>query len=119
MRLLADENFPGRAVTALRGLGHDVSWAVDLHASTNDEHILEVAGREKRVIITLDKDFGELAFRRGLPATCGIVLFRFPADPELITAQAIRVLPIDSDFTGRFVVVEVDRLRERPLSASG
>jgi predicted nuclease of predicted toxin-antitoxin system len=76
MRFLANENFPGEAVTALQTTGHDVSWVRVLAPGMNDHDVLAWAVRESRVLLTFDKDFGELAWSRGLPATCGIVLFR-------------------------------------------
>ena len=63
MRFLANENVPLDAVSALREIGHDVIWVrVDAHGSP-DEDILSRAVAEKRVLITFDKDFGNLAFR--------------------------------------------------------
>ncbi len=115
MRLLADENFPKSAVLALRAAGHDVSWVAEDIPSVSDKEVLALAIAQERVLVTLDKDFGELAFRVGLPATCGIVLFRLPANPTIVTSFALRVLDGASDYTGRFVVVEERRLRERLL----
>lgn len=115
MRLLADENFPGKAVVALREMGHDVSWVKEDAPSTEDRKVLRRAMRERRILLTLDKDFGELAFRSRLPASCGVVLFRVPPIPDLVTSIVERVLTSQADFRNRFVVVETSRLRERPL----
>lgn len=71
MRLLANENLPRVAVDMLRLLGHDVLWIAEECPSVRDEYVLDLAVRESRVLLTQDKDFGELAFRRGLPATSG------------------------------------------------
>src|SRR5438552_17379034 len=49
-----------------------------------------VAQTQNRLLLTFDKDFGELAFRAGLPAKCGIILLRFnPSSPEHITTVTI------------------------------
>ena len=117
MRILADENFPAKAIAVLRELEHDVGWVRELGPGTDDEEILGWAVRESRVLVTLDKDFGELAFRWGLPAECGIVLFRMAPVPHQVAAAAQRLLQPDEDFTNRFVVVEPWRVRERPLRA--
>ena len=59
MRILANENFPGDAVTALRQAGHDIAWVrVDAPGST-DVQVLQRADAESRILITFDKDFGE------------------------------------------------------------
>lgn len=116
MRLLADENFPGVAVHALRALGHDVVWATEVGTGESDIEVLGRASREGRTLLTLDKDFGELAFRARLPAACGVVLFRLQRPwPSLIARAATAVLPLDANLTGRFVVVESGRVRDRAL----
>jgi predicted nuclease of predicted toxin-antitoxin system len=78
MRFLADENFPGDAVTALRAAGHDVLWIRADAPGIIDQDVLARSFEDARVLLTFDKDFGELAWRSGLPASCGIVLFRLP-----------------------------------------
>ena len=62
MRFLADENFPGNAVTALQARGHDIVWIRTAAPGSKDEEILAWAVREERVLLTFDKDFGELAW---------------------------------------------------------
>ena len=76
---------------------------------------MESAFREQREFIAADKDFGELAFRSRLPATCGVVLFRVTPDPAVVAAIAIRAFAGAPDFRGKFVVVEANRIRERQL----
>ncbi len=78
MRLLADENLPHEVVAALRRGGHDVAWVREQMPGSSDQRLLEKAQAEQRIVLTFDKDFGELAFHRGLPATCGVILFRIP-----------------------------------------
>jgi len=78
MRILANENIPGPVVAALRDAGHDVLWAKESMAGAKDPDILSRAKAGARLVVTLDKDFGELAVRSGLPATSGVVLFRLP-----------------------------------------
>jgi predicted nuclease of predicted toxin-antitoxin system len=87
MRFLANENFPGPAVDALRQAGHDVLWARTEMPGQSDPEILDRAQQDRRVLITFDKDFGELAFRAGLPAECGIVLFRISIPSPEVAAR--------------------------------
>ena len=54
MRLLADENFPRRAVQALRERGHDVAWNWDLARGSPDAAVLARAQAEGRVVLTFD-----------------------------------------------------------------
>lgn len=63
-----------------------------------------------------DKDFGELAFRFGLPATSGIILFRIPlSSPKRIAEIVLAVLATPIDWVGNFAVIEADRVRLKPL----
>jgi predicted nuclease of predicted toxin-antitoxin system len=78
MRFLANENFPGDAVAALKAAGHDIVWVRTAAPGSKDKDILAWAEREARVLLTFDKDFGELAWHVGLPASSGVVLFRLP-----------------------------------------
>jgi predicted nuclease of predicted toxin-antitoxin system len=105
MRFLADENFPGDAVTALRAAGHDVLWIRTDAPGITDQDVLARSLEDVRVLLTFDKDFGELAWRSGLPATCGIVLFRLPAlSPTGVGKIIADVLMARDDWAGHFSV---------------
>jgi predicted nuclease of predicted toxin-antitoxin system len=116
MRFLANENFPSDAVEALRADGHDVLWIRIAAPGINDLQVLEWAQREDRILLTLDKDFGELAFRLGLPASAGIILFRIAAPSSAYIAQlATGALNSRNDWAGHFSVIEDRRIRMTPL----
>ncbi len=116
MRFLADENFPGDAVAALRNRGHNVTWIRTDSPGMSDVKVLELAQSESRIVITFDKDFGELAFHYKLPAQCGIILFRISShSPEHVAQVALSALESRSDWTGNFTVVEDDRIRMTPI----
>src|SRR5664280_2573276 len=72
MRFLANENIPAVAVAALQAAGHDVVWVAVASPDSDDRQVLSQAAVEQRLILTFDKDFGELAFRSGLPAGSGV-----------------------------------------------
>ena len=117
MNFLANENFPLDAVTALRQLDHNVVWIRADSPGVADEAVLARAIAENRVRLTFDKDFGELAFRCGLPATCGIILFRTTATSGPEAAHRVSVaLTSRTDWPGHFAVVYDRRIRMRPLS---
>jgi len=116
MRLLANENFPLDAVEALRADGHDVSWVREESRGETDTQILLRAQKENRIIITFDKDFGELAFRSKLPAQSGVILFRVtPLSAKYIAQVAVKALADQSEWAGYFSVVEDNRIRMTPL----
>ena len=67
MRLLLDTCVWGGVITALEDAGHDVEWAGNWDADPGDDTILSYALNDDRILVTLDKDFGELAIFRGQP----------------------------------------------------
>lgn len=116
MRILANENFPGDAVNLLRAHGHDVAWIREESPGIRDREVLARAQREDRLVITFDKDFGELAFHAALPATSGIVLFRItPSSSTQIAQIALAALESRNDWAAHFSVIEDDRIRMTPL----
>ncbi|MEJ2626097.1 MAG: DUF5615 family PIN-like protein [Pseudolabrys sp.] len=118
MRFLADENFPGAAVEQLVQDGHDVVWVRIAGPGATDAEIIAWAAREERVLLTFDKDFGELALHAGLPSTSGVVLFRLPmqraGDSGAFLAARIGQR---SDWAGNFAVIEPGRIRMRPVKS--
>ena len=76
MRFLLDESADFPLAAFLQELGHDVtSIARDCPHALRDQEVLAIAFREERILITNDRDFGELVVRRRLPHS-GIILFR-------------------------------------------
>ena len=67
MRLLADESCDFSVVRALRGAGHDVIAVAELFPSLDDSLILDLALREQLVLLTEDKDFGQLVYANAQP----------------------------------------------------
>lgn len=120
MQLIANENFPGEAVKALRDTGHDVFWVRTDAPGISDRDVLEIARTENRVVLTFDKDFGELAFRFGLPAACGILLFRVRLpSPDHIARKSVEVIQSRESWEGIFAVVEESRIRITSLPDQG
>jgi len=118
MRFLANENFPGAAVTALIAVGHGVVWVRAAAPGMKDADVLAWAAREGRILLTFDKDFGELARRSTLPETCGVVLFRIAMPPASeIATRLVSLIGARSDWTGHFSVIEPARVRMRPLAS--
>ena len=116
MRILANENVPGPVVAALRAAGHDVLWVKESMTGAKDHNVLAHAQSEARLVVTFDKDFGELAVRSRLPAASGVVLFRLHGSgPGVDNSRAVAALTSRDDWAGHFAVVTDDRVRLRPL----
>lgn len=114
MKLLLDSCVWGGAREELSDSGHDVTAAVDWEADPGDDEILGLALREGRILVTIDKDFGELAVVRGIPHS-GII--------RLVDISAIRQASVclhvlrahgEDLLKGAIVTAEPGRLRIRP-----
>jgi predicted nuclease of predicted toxin-antitoxin system len=112
MRLFADENFPLPTIAALRQAGHDVTWVRTDLPGTGDAALLDIAEADGRVLLTLDKDFWQLAMQRREPLErSGVILFRVhPAIPENITPLVLRTMATAQDWGGHASVVSPDRV---------
>ena len=75
MNLVVDESVDRLVVDALRQDGHNVLYVSEIAPSINDEMVLDLANQNGALLVTEDKDFGELVFRNGQIHT-GIVLIR-------------------------------------------
>jgi predicted nuclease of predicted toxin-antitoxin system len=87
-----------------------------LSPGARDEQVMARAASESRILVTFDKDFGELVYRRGLPPPAGIILLRFdPVSPE-DTADRLRALvSAGHELDGRFTVLTRRAVRSLPL----
>lgn len=117
MRLLADENVPYPSVRLLREAGYDVVSMSELAPGAPDPEVLRRAQAEGQVLITFDRDFGELVYHKGAPAPRGIIYFRFvPTDPEEPARFHAALFGSEEiEWIGRFTVADRDRIRQRPL----
>jgi len=84
---------------------------------TKDEEILSLAAREGRVLLTFDRDYGELIYLKGMSAPLGVVHLRFvplsPLHPAEVMLMLERVEGLQIE--RRYTVVEPPRIRQRPL----
>jgi predicted nuclease of predicted toxin-antitoxin system len=117
MRFLANENFPLASVRRLRESGHSVVAIVEISAGAKDSAVLDRAAREDHILITFDRDYGELIYRRKLPTPRGVIYLRFvPETPEEAAVVILNLLEIPRlDLEGRYTVVDRQRIRQRPL----
>jgi predicted nuclease of predicted toxin-antitoxin system len=116
LKILADENVPLEIVEWLRSESQDVSWVAEATPSSHDQDLLALAVTENRIVLTRDRDFGELVFRlRQNPAP--VVLMRLHMlHPRLRLRVMQRMWPeIERRIEGHFIVVLPGRLRIRTL----
>lgn len=117
MRILADENLPRSVVENLRSAGHDILWARLDFPGVKDRALLDRAETEGRVIVTLDKDFLQLALQRRVPLKrAGVILVRvIPAIPKVIGPLLDSALRSQQNWISQVSVVTKDGIETFPL----
>jgi predicted nuclease of predicted toxin-antitoxin system len=112
VRFLADESCDFSVVRALRGAGHDVLAIAELASGSDDAIVMDMAYHEKRVLLTEDKDFGQLVYAHSQQSS-GVIFIRYPANARktLRNAVAALVSELASDLIGSFVVISPGRVR--------
>lgn len=81
MNLVADENIDIEIVRGLRDAGYDILSIAEDFFGISDEDVLEIANKHNAILLTGDKDFGELVFRKG-KVTKGVILIRVLGVPQ-------------------------------------
>jgi predicted nuclease of predicted toxin-antitoxin system len=114
VKLLLDSCIWGPAKTQLRDLGHDAVWAGDWETDPGDDEILLRATSENRILVTLDKDFGELVIVRGHFHSVIIRLVNFPAKHQASVCALILDVHGRELESGAMITAEPGRLRVRP-----
>lgn len=115
MKFLLDANVEYRLATYLLSLDHDVKTiARDYPNALADQEVLSIAVQEKRVLITNDRDFGELIFRQHL-SHCGIIYFRLKNSNDIsIKLQWLEtVLKVHTDRLQEYLVITPNGVRMR------
>jgi predicted nuclease of predicted toxin-antitoxin system len=119
MDFLANENIPRSSTRLLEESGHDILRIADEMPGATDRQVLERAIEENRIILTFDRDYGELIFRHKARNVNGIVYFRFaPTSPDEAGVILSGILQEQGiTLAGMFTVIERDRIRQRALDA--
>lgn len=111
MRFLADESCDFAVVRALRNAGHDVKAISEVSPQAEDATIIDLVVRDRRVLLTEDKDFGQLVYAHAR-ASGGVIFIRFPGNVR--TALPKTVVDLVSEkgeqLVGCFVVVQPGRI---------
>ncbi|MBC8172886.1 MAG: DUF5615 family PIN-like protein [Chitinophagales bacterium] len=115
MKLLANENIPISTVHKLIELGYDIQ-SIGLHFSgISDEDVMRIAIEQERTIITFDKDYGELIYKKGYKPKAGVVYLRIlnytPQSPAHLLHEIFQKPEIH--FENNFTVVSKNKIRQR------
>ena len=115
MNLFADESVDAPIVEQLRQDGNDVLYVAEFDSGITDAEVLLSANRTQSLLVTSDKDFGELVFRRKLLSTHGVVLIRLAGLSSQRKAEVVSKAFHDrgQQFSEAFTVISPGRIRVR------
>ena len=108
--IVADESVDFRIVTELRNSGHDVYSIAEENPTIKENIVLKIAFDKQALLLTEDKDFGELVFRLQLKHN-GVLLIRLSNDPTKILLVSDTISKYYEEMIGRFSVLDDKRLR--------
>lgn len=116
MKFLADAHISAGMVAMIRDLGHDCIDASAIPPRMPDIDVLQMAAQQERIVVTADKDFGELVIVHGI-ACPGVILIRIALANETDRVAALRSAwsTILSRLPGSFVTVSAAGVRARPI----
>jgi predicted nuclease of predicted toxin-antitoxin system len=116
MRFLADENVSSSVIRRLRAGGLDVVSIGETRSGAPDKEVLDAADAEGRILITEDRDFGELVVRQRLGVR-GVILLELDRLSNAAEADLVaEIISTHADkLAGNLLVIEPARVRVRPL----
>ena len=116
LKFLADVNIEKLIVDELKTLGYDTIWIADENPYLDDMNIFKIAQKENRILLTNDKDFGEIVFRQKLISS-GIVLFRIKGQDTREKIKLLKKVLISHKdrITKHFVVIAKEKVRFIPI----
>jgi len=113
---LADENIPLTSIRILREAGIDVVSVRERGRGQTDANVLQAAHDEHRGLLTFDRGFGELIFRRRFSSPPAVIYIRFtPRTPQEPAEAILALLGSDQAVNGHFVVLDRGSFRRRKL----
>ena len=117
MKFLANENFPKASVMLFREKGLDVTYISEYAGGITDEEVMLIAMKEKRTILTFDKDYGELIFKHGYRPPQGVIFLRLSDFTHTEPAEILLKLFEKNEFIfeGFFTVIDDEAVRHRKI----
>ncbi len=115
MKIVADENVPIDSVIILREEGHDVDSIQESCPTISDVEVLARAVQSESVLLTFDRDFGDLLFNKKLPAPIGVIYLRFDQLSSEEPARIVLDLFNECEIEGYLTVVTRFDIRQRAL----
>ncbi len=115
MLLLANENFPLTSVIVLESAGYNIKYIGKDFAGILDSEVMEIAINENRTILTFDRDYGELIFKKGYKPLKGVIYLRWddfqPNEPGEYLIELFKSEEIN--FDGMLTVISENNIRQK------
>jgi predicted nuclease of predicted toxin-antitoxin system len=113
VNLLADESVDRQIVEALRLDGHEVIYIAEIDPSISDNAVFDRANEKLALLITADKDFGEIVFRDKRLGSVGVVLIRLAGLSAETKARVVSdcIAERGKEFLHNFCVIAPGRIR--------
>ncbi len=120
MNLLADESVDRQIVERLRQDEHDVLYIAEVEPSISDNIVFDRANEKFALLLTGDKDFGEIVFRDNRLSSGGVVLIRLAGLSAGKKAEIVSDVFLErgADFVNHFSVIAPCKIRIRPKEAT-
>ena len=115
MKLLANENFPLTSVNILKDSGFDIMCIGTDFSGILDWEVMQIAINQKRTILTFDRDYGELIFKKGFKPEMGVIYLRWNDFQPEMPGKYLRDLfsTGEIDFKGKLTVISENTIRQR------
>jgi predicted nuclease of predicted toxin-antitoxin system len=112
---LANENFPRPSILFLREHGYNVLSIQEAHQGISDNEVMLIAKEQNLIILTFDRDYGELIFRYAIENPPSVVYFRSKGDGPLFVGQILHDLLLSNqiDISAAFTVIDKSSIRQR------
>ena len=115
MEFLANENFPKPSIQLLVNKGYKVFSVSEMLSGISDLEVISFASKRNQIILTFDKDYGEIIFRTKIEQPISVIFFRFkgkgPEEAGIVLIDLIENKKMK--FENSFTVIEKDSIRQR------
>lgn len=120
MEWLADENIPVHAIAFLRAQGEDVASVGEVAPAIPDQDVIALAREQERVLLSFDRDHGDLIFNRGVASPPAVIYLRlYPPNPAALERILAGLIVMGAQsLAGMFTVITSDGIRQRRLPGS-
>lgn len=115
MKFLANENFPKPSIDLIRNFGCTVISIASSYSGISDHEVVQLALQKDLIILTFDKDYGEIIFKEKIPVPPSVTFFRHKGADNQFAGDAICTL-LESNqirLNNHFTVIEENGIRQR------